>query len=107
MAVNAPPWAAVYLNHNALSTHGFTTLRLFLFGGTEGGQTLHISALDGEGHPIPNQTAAIVLTANHWSRVEVPLASLGVADGPITGFWIQNATGEAAPTFYVDEISLN
>src|SRR5262249_50464254 len=40
--------------------------------------------------------------------VTVPLASLGVADKPdLTDFWIQDITGMAAPTFFVDDVTLD
>ena len=47
------------------------------------------------------------MTANSWQQFIVPLTALGVADeANFTGFVIQDSTGNAQPTFYVDDISL-
>ena len=47
------------------------------------------------------------LVANTWQQVTIPLSSLNVANSTsFTGLWIQDASGTAQATFYVDDIAL-
>ncbi|MES1200461.1 MAG: hypothetical protein ABUS57_03320 [Pseudomonadota bacterium] len=107
MKVDAGPWQAVYLSHAAFNTHGYSTFTFFVHGGAHGGQQLQVIALDTEGHAIPNAAAHIVPVANDWTGVNIPLADLNAADREISGFWIQNASGDTAHRFYLNYISLS
>src|SRR5262249_33625422 len=47
------------------------------------------------------------LPANSWQLISVSLQTLGVAGNPnFDGFWIQDRSGSAFPTFYVDDVIL-
>ncbi|ACB76398.1 alpha-L-arabinofuranosidase [Opitutus terrae] len=105
IAVDASPWSALSLRHDPLDTTGYGKLTFWINGGPTGGQTLRVSAtLNDAGQP-----AVVIgpLAVNTWQLIEIPLVSLGADDRTdFTGFWIQEGTGNTAPTFYVDDIVL-
>jgi hypothetical protein len=102
-AVTAGAWAAVYFHHDAFDSSGFSSLTFWIHGGSPGGQRLQIQGiLSGAA-----QTAVAIRATNGWQQVTVTLAALGVANKPdLDGFWIQDASGTAQPTFYVDDMKL-
>ncbi len=105
IAVDADGFEALYLQHAALPTQGYASLRFFIHGGATGGQTLNVYALRTDGA----QTAAPVaaLTPGEWREVVIPLAQLGVADvADLSGLWLQESSGVTQPTFFVDDVSL-
>jgi mannan endo-1,4-beta-mannosidase len=106
ISVTCGAWQAVSLHHSAFGTAPYTNFVFWAHGGTNGGQSLRISALRSSGNPT---SYALVgpLAAAAWQRLTVPLSSLGVASvSDCTGFWIKNESGSAIPTFYLDDISL-
>jgi hypothetical protein len=104
-SVTANPWGAFYLHHDRLDTSAYSDLVFWIHGGPAGGQLLRVQALiDGASQPA---VALPALTANAWQQFVIPLASLGVANKPnLTGVWIQDRSGQARPTWYVDDMSL-
>lgn len=105
ISVTAGGNQALYLHHAAFDTSGYTALTFWIHGGTAGGQQLQVQALlGGVSQPA---VALATLTANSWQKITLPLANLGAANkANMDGFWIQNRTSSAAPTFYVDDIAL-
>jgi hypothetical protein len=101
--VEAGPWQAMYLHHDALSTTGYEKLDLLIHGSAPDGQ-VRIMALIG-GKPV-GDGHTLKLSNTGWTRVVTPLADLGVEDQTIDGVWVQNATADALPKFYVTEIKL-
>jgi hypothetical protein len=101
--VEAGPWQALYLHHDALSTKGYEKLQLLIQGSAPDGQVRILALIDGkavgEGHLLKLGNAG-------WTRVVTPLAELGVDDKTIDGIWVQNATAGDLPKFYVTEIRL-
>lgn len=100
-----PPYQGLLLGHAAISTAGYSKLRFFLHGGSAGGQQiqLRVKYEDGtDSDPVAIPPPA----AGAWSEVTVPLDALGAADTLITGLILQDRTGGAQPTFYVDDITL-
>ena len=104
-SVSADAWEAIYLHHDAFDTGGYSALAFWIHGGSTGGQQLQVQALlSGTAQSI---VALAPLSANAWSKITIPLSSLGVANKPnMDGFWIQDRSGTTQPTFYVDDISL-
>ncbi len=106
IAVTASPWSALALHHDSMDTTGYGSVTFWINGGATGGQTLRVSALLNDAA----QTAVNVgpLQANTWQKVVISLASLGVDNrAGLTGFWLQEGTGVAQPTFYVDDVVLS
>ncbi len=98
-------WSALSLWHSAQDSSGFTNLTFWINGGASGGQQLQIYAeVTGAAEPA---ISLPTLTANTWQQMSFSLSALGVANQPnFIRFSIQDRSGAAEPTFYVDDISL-
>jgi hypothetical protein len=101
--VEAGPWQALYLHHDAFSTTGLSKISLLLQGSAPDGQ-VRIFAL-AEGKPL-GEGYLVALNNTGWKLVEQPLAILGAEDKTIDGIWVQNASAADLPKFYVTEIKL-
>lgn len=98
-------WGALSLEHSGMDSSIYTNLTFWVNGGASGGQQLKIYAeLTSGAQPGINLPT---LAANTWQQLTFSLAALGVANQPnFTRFSIQDQSGAAEPTFYVDDISL-
>jgi len=104
-------WQGMQVWHADMDSTPYAAISFWLNGGPSGGQQLQVYGfLDAGGSPSQWQSSSYQigpLPANAWQQVIIPLTALGVADEPnFTGFVIQDSTGAAQPTFYVDDISL-
>ncbi len=105
IAVTAGAYAALYLHHDALTAGTFTQLSFWIHGGTTGGQLLQVQ-LTVNGVALPAKSIP-ALTAQ-WQQLTLPLSSLGLSNSSaFDGFWIQDRSGKASATFYVDDIGLS
>lgn len=105
VAVTAFAWEGFQLGHNYpanFDTTGYGNLTFWINGGATGGQVLQVYAtVNYAGQPAVGIPA---LAANTWTKVTIPLASLGIDNNAnVTSLVIQN-TGTNAPTYYVDDI---
>jgi hypothetical protein len=98
-------WGAVSFWHAAFDSTPYTNLTFWLHGGTTGGQQLKIYAeLNGAAKTNLNLPT---LVANTWQQMTFSLSDLEVANQPnLTRFSIQDRSGGAVPTFYLDDIKL-
>jgi len=105
IAVTADAYEALYLQHAALPTGAYESLKFWVNGGASGGQTLNVVALRSD---VAQPAVPIgPLPAGEWQEVVIPLAQLGIANvNDLTGLWLQENGGVTQPTFYVDDISL-
>jgi alpha-N-arabinofuranosidase len=105
IAVTPSAWSALSLRHDPFDTTGYGNVEFWINGGTNGVTTLFVVAtLNDAGQP---GVAIGPIAANTWQHVSVPLAALGAENVPnFTGFWIQEGTGNAQQTFYVDDVVL-
>ena len=105
IAVTPSAWSALSLRHDPFDTTGYGKIEFWINGGTTGLNTLFVVAtLNDAGQP---GVAIGPIAANSWQKISVPLVSLGAENVPnFTGFWIQEGTGNAQQTFYVDDIVL-
>lgn len=84
----------------------YANLTFWVSGGSAGGQLLQVRGL------LNYQTQTTLAVAplpgsNTWRQMTIPLSALGVAGkSNLTGFWIQGRSGNAQPTFYVDDVQL-
>jgi hypothetical protein len=101
--VMAGPWQALYLHHDPFSTAGLKKLDLLIQGSAPDGE-VRIFALV-EGKPA-GEGRLVKLSNTGWTHVVSPLATLAVEDKLIDGIWVQNASGNDLPHFYVTEIKL-
>src|SRR5215213_2889908 len=103
-SVTASAWQAFYLHHAAFSTANYTHLSFWIHGGAGGGQLLQVNATSGGN---PNTAVNLNALQSAWQQITIPLASLGMnSASTMDGFWIQDRSGTAQNTFYVDEITL-
>ncbi len=106
IAVDADAWSAVFLGGGTIDRPDYRTLIFWAHGGAVGGQTLVVSASENWNFELPSITLP-PLQANTWTKFEVPLDAIGVAENPnITTFTIMNGSSEPAPRFYIDDIKL-
>jgi len=110
ISVSAGAGEALYLHHQSFNTRLYTALTFWIHGGPDGGQALRVQATRYQN--AQTQVLLDPLPANAWRQVSIPLSHLGVAgnaDGSqnvMDGFWIQDASGKGAATFYVDDVAL-
>jgi hypothetical protein len=107
----APGYQGIQIWHPDMDSTPYTNLTFWLNGGSSGGQSLQVyGLLDAGGSQNQGQSNHYqlpTLAANTWQQFSVPLSVLGVAGKPnFTGFVIQDTTGAAQPTFYLDDITL-
>jgi hypothetical protein len=98
-------WSALSLWHSAQDSSAYTNLTFWINGGASGGQQLRIYAeLSSGAQPAINLPT---LAAGTWQQMNFSLSALGVANQPnFIRFSIQDRSGAAEPTFYVDDITL-
>jgi hypothetical protein len=105
IAVTADGNEALYLQHAALPTDAYSTLKFWINGGAIGGQTLKVIALRSD----VSQPPVVIgpLAPDTWQEFAIPLAQLGIANvADLTAVWLQEHSGTTQPTFFVDDISL-
>ena len=78
IAVTADAFEALYLQHDAMPTDAYETLKFWINGGATGGQTLNVVALRSDVAQPAVQIGP--LAANTWQEVRIPLAQLGIAN---------------------------
>ena len=103
--VEAGPWQALYLHHDPFSAASYKKLSFLIQGSPPGGQQVKIFLVAG-GKPL-GQGKPMTLSASGWTKVEAALPKIAPGDPPLDGIWIQNATDQVLPHFYVTEIALN
>ena len=107
ISVTAGAYTAFYVHANAaFDPSGYTNLVFWINGGSSGGQLLQVQATLN-GSSVNSGLPLAALSKNSWQQINAPMASLIPAgQGQIDGFWIQDRSGAAQPTFYVDDITL-
>ncbi len=91
-----------------LDTNGFvdmsgcTSVRFYIHGGTTGGQQIEFFLKDGAG--VEGTHVPVSISANQWTEVNIPFASLG-SPARVTAVVWQQASSAPANMFYLDTIS--
>jgi hypothetical protein len=101
--VEAGPYQALYLHHDAFSTTGLKQLGLLIQGSAPAGEVRVFTLTDGK---VNGEGRLVKLGNSGWTQVVMPLAELAAEDKVIDGIWVQNASGADLPKFYVTEIRL-
>jgi|GEM_PF-252982 len=101
---------AIYLyNGWPFTTKDYEKLRLWVNGGSVGGQSVRIAFMAG-GQSVAERTLAELLPdgmpADTWSLVEIPLAGLNLPGGLFDGLLFQGLTAGEQPSLYLDDIAL-
>jgi hypothetical protein len=102
--VEAGPWQALYLHHEAFNTTGLRKLSFLIQGSVPDREVRVFMLTDGK----PKGEGKLVKISNTgWTNVVVPLATLGAEDTQVDGIWVQNASATDLPKFYVTDIRLD
>lgn len=92
-------WAGFYLHSDSdIDVSTYDTIHFFINGGTTGGQSVNVTAFS-------TSTVNVVAQANTWTEVKVRIKDLGSVTA-LKDLAIQDATGGAQPTFYIDDFEL-
>ena len=98
-------WGAFYLHTQpVIAGRDYDLLRFWLHGDNAGGQRMRVLLAD-ESASFLTESKEVVAKAGDWTLVEIRLSDLG-APRQISGIVWQDATGDAQPTFYLDEVAL-
>jgi hypothetical protein len=98
-------YQALYLACPDQSSQSYQAISFWINGGSKGGQQLSVKSIlsysSGVAYNLPP------LKANVWIQVFVPMYGVGAGSvDNLDGIWIQDRSGAAQPTYYVDDISL-
>jgi hypothetical protein len=102
--VEAEGWQALYLHHAPFDTTGLRKLNFLIQGSVPDREAKVYMLIDGK---IVGDGKLVKFSNAGWTKVEVPLATLGVEDKVVDGIWVQNASADVLPKFYVTEIRLD
>jgi hypothetical protein len=102
--VEAGGWEALYLHHEGFNTTGLKRLS-FLIQGSVPDREVRVLLVIG-GKPV-GDGKLVKISNTGWTDVKVPLVTLGVENQVIDGIWVQNASAEPLPKFYVTDIKLD
>lgn len=104
ISVYATNYQALYLHHSAFSTAGFSNLTFWVYGGSPSQLSLKVQAtVNGTAQP---EIDLPLLNSGSWQQFTLSMSALGVANGTMDGFWIQQLNTNSPYQFYVDDISL-
>jgi hypothetical protein len=95
--INNTNYQALYFGHAVFPAAPYSALDFWINGGPSGGQGVQV------GDPVAGTSYSLgKLQTNIWQHFTVPLSALGVANATnCTGFWIQGASNDPQPVFYV------
>lgn len=100
----AKGYEALYLHHAPFSTTGLKRLSFLIQGSVPDREVRVFALVDGKNI---GEGKLVKISNTGWTDVKIPLANLGVEDKTIDGFWIQNASQDELPKFYVTDIKLD
>ncbi len=93
----------------AIDATAFDSLRLWVHGGTEGGQRVRLAALAGDQISAGVELGSLVpggsIPAGTWTEVTVSFAALGVRGAGVTGIWLGDLSGNDQGTLYLDDVA--
>jgi hypothetical protein len=102
--VEAGPYQALYLQHEPFATHGYRKISMLIQGSAPDGEVRLFLLTDGK---VNGEGKLIKLGNTGWTQVVVPIVTLASEDKLVNGLWVQNATGNPLPKFYVTEIRID
>ncbi len=104
VGVTLSGFGALSLHHGDIDASAYASLTFWINGAGSSGQQLKVYAeLGTTAQPAVNLPTLTAI----WQQITLSLAELGVAGQPnFARFSIQNRTGSALATFYVDDINL-
>lgn len=97
-------WQALYLHHAPFSTTGLKRLNFLIQGSVPDREVRVFALIDGKN---VGEGKLVKIGNTGWTDVKIPLVTLGVEDKTIDGIWVQNASQEELPKFFVTDIKLD
>jgi len=98
-------WGGLYLAASpAIAGSTYNALQFWIHGGNRGGQKLRVLLANGS-YALLSQATELQASAGKWTQVTILLSALG-SPAKIGGIVLQDTTGAAQPTFFLDEIYL-
>jgi alpha-N-arabinofuranosidase len=104
-------WQGFYLNSpTSFSPQYFSSLTFSINGGTTANRTISV-ALIVNGSPTAGQNLNNFISGGHvaagkWEPVTIPLSAFQLKPtDQISGFWLQESSGAAQPSFYLDALT--
>jgi hypothetical protein len=101
--VESGPWTALYLHHAPFTTTGYKKISFLIQGTSPDAEVKLFALVDGK---LIGEGRAVKFKNTGWTKVEVPLVTLGVEEQAIDGFWLQNTSAVDLPKYFVTEIKL-
>lgn len=103
-------WASLFFHTtDGVALSPYSSLELWVHGGTTGGQLARLVLQDAAGHQgdIRLETAlGHPIQAGVWQRISIPLSSFGSVSGTLQELYIQDQSGGDQGTLYLDDIQL-
>jgi alpha-N-arabinofuranosidase len=105
-------WAGYSIHHDPIGGSLYTALDLYIHGGAGGGQQIQVMLEDPNNQviapavPLDGYIDGGGVMANTWRHARVPLSDLNPAGVTWTRIDLQDASGHAQPTLYLDEMRL-
>jgi hypothetical protein len=107
IGVYAMNWQGVSFYHAAYDTSPYTNLVFWAHGGPLGGQRLQIYCDFASGPGSTPFVLPAALTANHWTQVTIPLATIGAANRTnLTRINLQLTPSGTTNFYYLDDVQL-
>jgi hypothetical protein len=101
--VEAAGWQALYLHHAPFNSTGLKKIDFLIQGSAPAGEVRLFMLTEGK----PNGEGKVVKLSNTgWTKVEVPLVNIAADDKQIDGIWLQNASADPLPKFFVTEMRI-
>jgi hypothetical protein len=94
-------WEGLYFHHDDLSSAGFKSVSLNVYGGPKGGQKLFLhSTVKGK---ASKEQFFFSVPPARWTHIDVPVAKIGLKGQTFDGFWIQS---EKPSTYQIAGVTL-
>lgn len=101
--VQAGPWGALYLHHDAFDTTPYRGISFLIQ--SVAPMKVRVMGLVG-GKIVEGKAKVIDVAPGGWKLVTFALGDIGADKAMLDGLWFQNYSGEPGPVFYITEIAL-
>ncbi|ATB45899.1 polysaccharide deacetylase family protein [Corallococcus macrosporus] len=102
-------WNGLLFHHHGLDLADHQSLRVWVHGGTVGGQAVRLVLHDGAqllGTIRLDTALGGPIAPGVWQQVSIPLASIGATTGTLRDIYFQDDSGTDQPVMYLDDLVL-
>ncbi|AKQ68587.1 Endo-1,4-beta-xylanase A precursor [Myxococcus hansupus] len=100
-------WNGLMFHHSGIDLSQYQSLRLWVHGGTVGGQAVRLVLHDGAqvlGSIRLDTALGGAIAPGTWQQVTIPLASIGASTGMLQDIYFQDDSGTDQPVVYLDDV---